>query len=426
LKALLALFPAALLMLQGCAAVPVVANYMGNRHYDARLSGRTESDTDYAVYMTQSSAPPVIPAAFAGPDTAPPAVHVAMVQPIMPAVAMADTPSRPIRRRDRRATPRADAAKSTDIAMVSEGASPEAGDDTPSASRTYVAPRGRRKAPPPPPRSTAVPAGEQYLYGSGEAAAAYIQTYIALENYLLGVTSDRAIGHIVHSVVLAPSATLQNPAFLPCDQKPMAVVFDIDETVVFNLGFEQASIAAGGGYSAERWDAWEKSGSKAVSLAPGVEEAIKVARDAHVEVIFNSNRASANADKTAAMLNGLGVGPVAYGTNLWLKGDSGSNGNGKDARRQDISVHYCVIAMVGDQLGDFTDLFNASDLTIAERRQLTAGREIYLLWGHGWFMLPNPAYGTALNGTQADIFPADKRWTPGAAPPPDPAPTESK
>jgi 5'-nucleotidase (lipoprotein e(P4) family) len=383
LKALLALFPAALLM-QGCAAVPVVANYMGNRHYDARLSGRTESDTDYAVYMTQSSAPPVIPAAFAGPDTAPPAVHVAMVQPIMPAVAMADTPSRPIRR------------------------------------------RGRRKAPPPPPRSTAVPAGEQYLYGSGEAAAAYIQTYIALENYLLGVTSDRAIGHIVHSVVLAPSATLQNPAFLPCDQKPMAVVFDIDETVVFNLGFEQASIAAGGGYSAERWDAWEKSGSKAVSLAPGVEEAIKVARDAHVEVIFNSNRASANADKTAAMLNGLGVGPVAYGTNLWLKGDSGSTGNGKDARRQDISVHYCVIAMVGDQLGDFTDLFNASDLTIAERRQLTAGREIYLLWGHGWFMLPNPAYGTALNGTQADIFPADKRWTPGSAPLPDPAPTESK
>jgi len=391
---------AAALLLQGCAAaIPMAADMMGRRHYDARLNGRIETDTDLAAYATAAaSAPPVIPAAFAGPDTAPAPIHAAMLQP----------------------------GGGSDIALQQASAQD---DETPSASRTYVAPRKRKRGapPPPPPRATtAVPAGIQYLYGSGEASAQYLQTYIALENYLLGVTSDRAIGHIVRSVVLAPGASLQNPSFLPCDQKPMAVVFDIDETVVFNLGFEQASLAAGGGYNSARWDAWERSGSKAVALAPGVAEAIKVARDSHVEVIFNSNRSGANAEKTAAMLNGLGVGPVAYGTNLWLKGDSGSSGNGKDARRQDISVHYCVIAMVGDQLGDFSDLFNAGDITLSERRQLTAGREIYLLWGHGWFMLPNPAYGTAVNGTQAEIFPADKRWTPGEAPPPDPAPTEKQ
>ncbi|WP_242151116.1 HAD family acid phosphatase [Sphingomonas sp. BAUL-RG-20F-R05-02] len=388
MKRLPALLPTAFLLLQGFAAVPVTANDMGSRD-DARLAGRSENGTDHAVYWSSSDAAPVIQAAYARPDTASPTGHVAMVQPIT--VAMTDTPSRLSRRRDRRATP-----------------------------------GGRREALLTPSRSIAVPAGEQYLYGSGEAAAAYIQTYNALETYLLGIAADRAIGRDVRSVVLAPGATLQKPAFLPCDQKPMAVVFDIDETVVLNLGFEQASLAAGGGYSAERWDAWEKSGSRAVSLVPGVQDAIKVARDAHVEVIFNSNRSGANADETAAMLNGLGVGPVAYGKNLWLKGDGGSTGNGKDTRRQDISVHHCVIAMVGDQLGDFSDLFNARDLTIAARRQLPAGREIRLLWGHGWFMLPNPVYGTALKGTPAEIFPADKRWTPGSAPLPDPATTESK
>jgi len=33
------------------------------------------------------------------------------------------------------------------------------------------------------------------------------------------------------------------------------------------------------------------------------------------------------------------------------------------------------------------------------------------LWGKGWFVLPNPLYGTALKGGVDEVFPADKRWT---------------
>ena len=33
------------------------------------------------------------------------------------------------------------------------------------------------------------------------------------------------------------------------------------------------------------------------------------------------------------------------------------------------------------------------------------------LWGAGWFVLPNPVYGSALKGGFDDLFPADRRWT---------------
>ena len=72
--------------------------------------------------------------------------------------------------------------------------------------------------------------------------------------------------------------------------------------------------------------------------------------------------------------------------------------------------------MVGDQLGDFTDLFNAPELTVAQRRAATNSPMLRMLWGHGWFMLPNPVYGTALKGDIDDVFPANRRWTdPGPA-----------
>ena len=49
-------------------------------------------------------------------------------------------------------------------------------------------------------------------------------------------------------------------------------------------------------------------------------------------------------------------------------------------------------------------------LPVPERRRAADGWAA-ALWGAGWFMLPNPAYGPSLQGGIDDIFPADKRWT---------------
>jgi 5'-nucleotidase (lipoprotein e(P4) family) len=257
-----------------------------------------------------------------------------------------------------------------------------------------------------------VPASMQYLYGSGEAAALSLQAYMGLANYLVGLPADRSIGHDVPSVVIAPGSRLDSPSFLPCGKKPLAIVFDIDETAILNLGYEADAARRGDGFDAARWADWERTGSTRVAVVPGLLDVIKVARIENIAVVFNSNRSVAHAAETAAMLNDLGLGPVIEGDTLWLQ----DGASGKDARRWAIAAKYCVVAMSGDQLGDFSDLFNAPAMVPSARREAVAGRKTSLMWGHGWFMLPNPVYGTGVKGGFDDVFPPATRWTPTPTP----------
>lgn len=267
-------------------------------------------------------------------------------------------------------------------------------------------------------RGAAVPPGMQFLYGSGEAAALDLQAYLGLIDTIIARSSDRAVGQKVWSVVLAPDATLAAPKFVSCDGKPLAAVFDVDETALLNLGYEADDAQRHGAYDRARWERWERSGQNAVAATPGMIEVARVAKASSVALVFNSNRQAANAAATEIALDGAGLGPAEHGRNLWLQGDAGGGG-GKDARRAAIAARYCVIAMAGDQLGDFSDQFNAPGLAPAARRALTMGTQIKTIWGHGWFVLPNPIYGTALKGGLDDVFPADRRWT-------DPLPTGAK
>lgn len=279
-----------------------------------------------------------------------------------------------------------------------------------------------------------VPPGMQYLYGSGEAVALSYQAYLGVIDTIIAKSSDRAVGQGVFSVVLAPGATLDAPKFESCDKKPLAVVLDVDETALLNLGYEADDSQRNGPYDQSRWERWEQTGAGAVTATPGMIELARVSKASNVTLVFNSNRMATNAAQTEAALNGAGLGPVAHLKNLWLQGDAGT-GSAKDARRAAIAAQYCVIAMVGDQLGDFSDLFNAKGLDPIARRGLAQGRAVKMLWGHGWFILPNPVYGSGLKGDLDTIFPRDKRWTdpgpPPAAPvaspvPPVPAPVEKK
>lgn len=268
-----------------------------------------------------------------------------------------------------------------------------------------------------PPAGGVVPSAIQYLYGSGEAAALSYQAYLGLIDLVNAKSADRAAGRTVGSVVLAPGTTLARPRFETCDAKPLAVVLDIDETALLNLGYEADDARRGGAFDPQRWDRWEKTGAKDVVAVPGMTDLARAAKAANVTLVFNSNRLTANAAQTEAALDGAGLGPVQHLRNLWLQGDGGTGG-GKDARRQAIAAKYCVIAMVGDQLGDFSDLFNVPGLDPLQRRAAAQGGEIRTLWGHGWFVLPNPVYGTGLKGGYDQIFPTDKRWTdPGPAAP---------
>jgi 5'-nucleotidase (lipoprotein e(P4) family) len=255
----------------------------------------------------------------------------------------------------------------------------------------------------PAPRSP--PPAMQWMYGSGESAASSIQAYHAFRNYVVATARRRP----VYSVVLAPGATLAAPRFLPCGRRPLAVVLDVDETALQNLGHGYDEAVRGRVYNQEIWNRYEETGQRAVLPMPGAVAALAAIRRAGVTVIFNSNRLSRYAAQTRAAIEGAGLGPAVHRRTLWLKGDIGTSSN-KDPRRAEISRRYCVIAMAGDQLGDFSELFNADGVGVRPRR-VAAGGAYARMWGNGWFMLSNPVYGPGLRGTFDDVFPADRRWS---------------
>jgi 5'-nucleotidase (lipoprotein e(P4) family) len=251
-----------------------------------------------------------------------------------------------------------------------------------------------------------VPATMQWMYGSGESGASSIQAYHAFRDHVLAAARARP----TESVVLAAGATLDAPAFVPCGNRPLAVVLDVDETAIQNLGYEYDEAVRGRAYDEGIWARWEQTGASAVLPMPGAVTALRAIRDAGITVVFNSNRVTEYAAQTRSAIEGAGLGPARHRETLWLKGDIGA-GSAKDPRRAAISERYCVIAMAGDQLGDFSDLFNARDLSVPDRRRAATGGRFAQMWGNGWFMLSNPVYGPSIRGSFDDVFPADRRWS---------------
>lgn len=265
-----------------------------------------------------------------------------------------------------------------------------------------------------PVRSPGVPAGMQYLYGSGESAALSEQAYnVLVDAVRRRITSEKADPKAAAdrvSAVLVPGGTLDQPSTLPCGNQPRAVVFDVDETLLLNLGFEyDDAMHPGRNYDAERWTQWEQTGTDKVAAVPGAIKAVTQLRAMGITVIFNTNRDAATASFTEMALDHAGLGPAKHGETLFLRGDVDGK-PGKDGRRAAIAQHYCVVAMGGDQLGDFSDLFVG---TPTARRETVQGAALAGFWGRFWFVLPNPVYGTALKGGFDEIFPVGKRWEPG-------------
>jgi len=257
----------------------------------------------------------------------------------------------------------------------------------------------------PPPATAAPPPEMQWLYGSGEAAAASIQAYRLFRDYAVAAARHRP----KDSVVIAEDSTLPNPSFVPCGKKPLAVVLDVDETALLNIGYEYDQAAQHRPYDPKRWSDWERTGVGAVRPVPGAVVALKAVRAAGIKVIFNSNRSAENATYSELALDGAGLGPARHLKELFVTGDT-PGGSAKDVRRALIARRYCVVAMAGDQLGDFSDLFNSANPPIFWRRETTMAGKIAQMWGNGWFVLPNPVYGTGVRGNFDDVFPF-YRWS---------------
>lgn len=216
--------------------------------------------------------------------------------------------------------------------------------------------------------------------GAGEAAAYSLQAYQALWNHLTAQTERRRRGEALQSVVLMPGTSLDAPRYASCEDKPLAIVFDLDEST------EKAADPDA------PWRRWKGDGSDAVAATPGAVEGIEAARREGVTVIFTSHRSPQSAPGIAALLDRLGFGKFEAGRTLILSGGEAETRD--EQARQVIAAGYCVIALVGDSLEDFSTLFAAAG--DAGKRQTAATETMVApLWGAGWFILPNPVRSVA-------------------------------
>ena len=292
--------------------------------------------------------------------------------------------------------------------MTLSGCVLQAASAVPTIMQAAAAARGARQPAPDLPLPPSPPAGQQWLYGSAEGTVATRQTYDVLTRFALARAADRP----AQSVVLSDGPGI-DAGFVPCDDKPLAVLFDADETLIWNLGAMRWFAENDREFDPAIWSEWERTGAGKAAAMPGAVEALQKLRAAGITIVANTNRRADTAAGTVATLRAAGLGDFEHGRTLFLSGDDDS-GSKKDGRRATIAAQYCVIAMAGDQLGDFSDVFNAPSLSLRERKLIATRPPVDQLWGAGWFLFANPLYGPSIRGDFDDIYPAESRWAPDA------------
>ena len=165
-------------------------------------------------------------------------------------------------------------------------------------------------------------------------------------------------------------------------EKPLAIVADIDETVLDNSPFNAKMIELDEDYTRERWIEWGKE-IEALPV-PGALDFLSYAAGKGVEVFYISNRYSSQKKETIENLEVLGF-PFADESHLLLKESTSKKG----ARREQVEETHEVILYIGDNLSDFLDIFDDQS-TEARNAHVDENKNDF---GVKFIVLPNPMYG---------------------------------
>ena len=212
-----------------------------------------------------------------------------------------------------------------------------------------------------------------YAQSSAEYEASNIQTYVNAKSAL-----DRALNDVTWT-----AATEQKDNF---ENKPPAIILDIDETVLNNVPFQARSIMDGQSYPTGWLDWMLEESSDAVA---GVSGFLEYAQSKGVKIFYVTNRIAVAEDATRNNLKKLGLPLDTDRDVLLMKNENGWTSD-KVSRRKLVAKDYRILLLIGDQLGDFLPL-DETTLELDARKELA---DTYKhMWGSKWFMITNPMYG---------------------------------
>ena len=166
------------------------------------------------------------------------------------------------------------------------------------------------------------------------------------------------------------------------DSADLAIILDIDETILDNSPYEARSIVDEFNYPVG-WNEWVAE-AKAEAI-PGSVEFIKYAKAKGVEVFYITNRKIENKESTYENLKSLRL-PFIDDEHVFMR----ESDNSKVSRRERVTQNKNVLLYIGDDLTDFSGDFEGK--TVKERKEIA--NDFQKKFGRKWIMIPNAMYGS--------------------------------
>lgn len=181
---------------------------------------------------------------------------------------------------------------------------------------------------------------------------------------------------------------------------PPAIILDVDETVVSNVEFQLSYVPP---FSSYKMDLWGRE--NAPRPIAGVVDFIALARQKGVEVFFVTNRPcepEGDDPCPAHETTVVDIAEVGIDTDdehVLLRLEQPEWTREKKVRRDLIAEEHRVIMLFGDDLGDFIACVRVKNEKPCKGRATEKSRiedvnRYRRYWGEGWYILPNPMYGS--------------------------------
>ena len=182
------------------------------------------------------------------------------------------------------------------------------------------------------------------------------------------------------------------------DTRPLAVITDVDETVLLSGAYWGQLIAEGGDFFDDAtWDAWVPNNEFVAS--PGAREFAAFCEANGVTLFFVTNRDQGEATFELALGNLRAAGfENARAEHLRVLRETSN----KEAVQAQIRSDYRVIASLGDNLNDFARRYYVTD--VAEREALMHADAAR--FGTDYIVFPNPTDGHWIRAIFGESEPA--------------------
>ena len=187
------------------------------------------------------------------------------------------------------------------------------------------------------------------------------------------------------------------------NRKPRAVIVDLDETILDNSRFEGMLLKNRVNYNQKDWTEWIDR-TEAIAV-PGAVEFLRYAASRRVTVFYITNRNDIQKAGTAANLKKVGF-PNVNDQTLLVQTDP--KNSSKEPRRQKVGAKYRIVLLMGDDLNDFSDVFENSKTVDSRAAIAVRYKEEF---GKRFIMLPNAMYGnweSAIYGYNFKLTEAEK------------------